>query len=77
MDTEGDGKNPQQLGMMWGGMRGEEKWRQGGTGAPEGRLREGKGSHTRSGKLGDHRGGRGSKGSVARFPCPLGTLGAC
>ena len=52
-------------------MKGEEKWKRNGTGAPEGRLGEGKGSHTRRGKLGDHWEGRGSKGSVARFPLLL------
>ena len=54
----------------WGGVREEEKWRPDGTGTPEGRLGEGKGSHARRGKLGNHREGRGSKGSVARFPLP-------
>ena len=54
-----------------GGVKGEEKWKRNGTGAPEGRLGEGKGSHTRRGKLGDHWEGRGSKGSVARFPLLL------
>ena len=53
-----------------GGVKGEEKWRWDGTGAPEGRLGEGKGSHARRGKLGNHWEGRGSKGSVARFPLP-------
>ena len=47
-----------------------EKWRWDGTGAPEGWLREGKGSHSRRGKLGDHWEGRESKGSVARLPLP-------
>ena len=51
-------------------MRGEEKWRQDKTSAPEGWLGEGKGCHARRGKLGDHWEGRGSKGSVARFPLP-------
>ena len=52
-------------------MKGEEKWRRDGTGAPEGWLGgERKGSHTRRGKLGNHWEGRGSKGSVARFPLP-------
>ena len=50
---------------------GEEKWRWDGTGAPEGRLGEGKGSHARREKGGDHWEGRGSKGSVARFPLPI------
>ena len=64
---------------MWGvgGVKGEGKWRRDGTGAPEGRLGEGKGSHARRGKLGDHGEDRGSKGSVARFPCARGPLGAC
>ena len=53
-----------------GGVKGEEKWRWDETGAPEGWLGEGKGSHTCSGKLGNHWEGRGSKGSVARFPPP-------
>ena len=56
-----------------GGVKGEEKWRWDGTGAPEGQLWEGKGSHTRRGKLGNHWEGRGSKGSVARFPLPTWT----
>ena len=51
-----------------GGVKGEEKGREDGTGAPEGRLEEGKESHAQRGKLGDHWEGRGSKGSVARFP---------
>ena len=51
-----------------GGVKGEEKWRREGTSIPEGRLGEGKGSHARRGQLGDHWAGRGSKGSVARFP---------
>ena len=49
-------------------MKGEEKWGRDGTGAPEGRLGEGKGSHARRGKLGNHWEDRGSKGNVARFP---------
>ena len=53
-----------------GGLKGEEKGRWDGTGAPEGQLGEGKGSHTRSGKLGNHWEGRGSKGSMARLPLP-------
>ena len=48
-----------------GGVRGEEKWRQDGTGAPEGRLGEGKGSRAQRGKGRDHWEGRGSKGSMA------------
>ena len=51
-------------------MRGEEKWRWDGTGAPEGWLGEGKGFHTLRGDLGDHWEGRGSKGSMTRFPLP-------
>ena len=51
-------------------MKGEEKWRQDGTGAPEGWLGEGKGSHAQWGELGNHWEGRGSKGSMARFPLP-------
>ena len=51
---------------MWG-VKGEEKWRQDRTGAPEGRLGEGKGSHAGRGKLGNHWEGRGTIGSVARF----------
>ena len=51
-------------------MKGEKKWRRVRTGAPEGRLREGKGSHARRGKLGNHWEGIGSKGSVVRFPLP-------
>ena len=60
---------------MWamGGVKGEEKWRWDGTGAPEGRLGEGMGSHTGRGKLGDHWEGRGSKGSMDRFPLPTWT----
>ena len=38
-----------------GGVKGKEKWRQDGTGAPEGRLGEGKGSHAQRGKLGGQR----------------------
>ena len=38
--------------------------------APEGQMGEGKGSHTRRGRLGDHWEGRGSKGSGVRFPLP-------
>ena len=57
-----------------GGVKGEEKWRQEGTGAPEGRMEEGKGSHAQRGKLGNHWEGRGSKGSIARFPLPTWTL---
>ena len=52
------------------GEKREEKWRRNGTGAPEGRLGEGKGSHAQRGKLGNHWEGRGSKGSVASFPLP-------
>ena len=52
------------------GVKGKEKWRREGTGAPEGRLGEEKGSHVQRGKLGNHWEGRGSKGSVARFPLP-------
>ena len=53
-----------------GRVKGAEKWRLEGTGAPEGRLGEGKGSHAQRGKLGDHWEGRGWKGSVARFLLP-------
>ena len=53
----------------WGEWRGE-KWRRDGTGAPEGWLGEGKGSHAWRGKLGNHWEGRGSKGSMTRFPLP-------
>ena len=53
-----------------GGVKGEEKWKQDGTGVPDGQLGEGKGSHARRGKLGNHWEGRVSKGSVARFPLP-------
>ena len=35
----------------WGGGRGEEEWRRDGTGAPEGRLGEGRGSHSWRGPL--------------------------
>ena len=49
-------------------MKGKEKWRWDGTGAPEGHLGEGKGSHPGRGKLGNHWEGRGSKGSMGRFP---------
>ena len=51
-------------------MKGKEKWRWDSTGAPEGPLGEGKGSHPRRGELEDHWEGRGSKGGVARFPLP-------
>ena len=57
-------------------MKGEEKWRRDGTGAPEGRLGEGKGSHTLRGKLGNHWEGRGSKGSVARLLLPTWAPGS-
>ena len=53
-----------------GGVQAEEKWRRDGTGATERWLGEGKGSHTRRGKLGNHWEGRGSKGRVARLPLP-------
>ena len=52
-----------------GGVRGEEV-EVGWTGAPEGWLEEGKGSHPQRGKLGDHWEDRGSKGSMATFPLP-------
>ena len=39
------GGTPKRLGRMWGGVRGEEKWRPDRTGAPEGWLGEGRGSH--------------------------------
>ena len=51
-----------------GRVKGEEKWRWDGISAPEGCLGEGKGSHTRTGKLGNHWEGRGSKGSGAMLP---------
>ena len=54
---------------MWEGVREEKKWRQDGTGAPEGRLGEGKGSHTWRGKGGDSWEGRGSEGNMARVSC--------
>ena len=54
-------------------MRGEEKWRWDGTGAPEGRLGEGRGFHTLRGKFRDHWEGRGSEGSVVSFPLPTWT----
>ena len=57
-------------------MKGEEKWRWDGTGVPEGRLGEGKGSHAGRGKLGDHWEGRGSKGRVVRFPLPTWAPGS-
>ena len=41
-----------------GGVKGEEKWRWDGTGTPEGRRGEGKGSHTRRGKIGEPLGGQ-------------------
>ena len=56
--------------MRLGGVRGEEKWRRDGTGAPEGWLGEGKGSHAQRGKLENHWDGRGSKGSMANFLLP-------
>ena len=59
-----------------GGVRGEEKWRQDGTSISEGWLGEGKASHTRRGKVGDHWEGKGSKGSVVRFPLPAWALGS-
>ena len=39
------GGTPEQLGRMWGAVRGEEKWRLDRTGAPEGWLGEGRGAH--------------------------------
>ena len=62
--------------MGCGGGRGEEKWRWDRTGAPEGRLGEGKGSYTRRGKLGDHWEDRESEGRVARFPLPTWAPGS-
>ena len=59
-----------------GVVKGEEKWRRDGTGASEGWLWEGKGSHARRGKLGNHWEGRGSKGSVARFTMPTWAPGS-
>ena len=53
-----------------GGVKGEKKWRWEGTGATEGQLGKGKGSHARRGKWGDHWEDRGSKGSMDRFPLP-------
>ena len=49
-------EEPQQLRRMWGmgEVKGEEKWRWDGTGAPERQLGEGKGSHARRGILGNH-----------------------
>ena len=67
--TGGTPSNQVGRGVL-GGMRGEEKWRRDGTGAPEGWLGEGKGSHTWRGKLWDHWEGRGSKGSMDRSPPP-------
>ena len=69
---KGTGGTPSdQVGRgAWRGVRGEEKWRRDGTGTPEGWLKEGRGSHAQRGKLGDHWEGRGSKGSMARFPLP-------
>ena len=52
-------------------MKGEEKWRQDRSVAPEGRLGEGKESHAQRGKLGNHWEGRGSKGNMARFLLPI------
>ena len=40
---KGMGGNPEGPGRMWGGVRGEEKWRRDGTGAPEGWLGGGEG----------------------------------
>ena len=74
-DTKGDGRNPQQLGRTWGmgGVKAEEKWRQDGTGVPEGHLGEGKGSHAQRGKIGGPLAGqklRREHGQV--FPAQLG-----
>ena len=59
-----------------GGVKWEGKSRWEGTGTPEGRLGEGKGSHVRRGKLWDHWEDRGSKGSKARFPLPTWAPGS-
>ena len=54
-----------------GGVKGE-KWRWDGTGAPEGRLGERKGSHAQRGKLGNTGRAEDQKGAWQGFPCPLG-----
>ena len=48
-----------------GEVSGEEKWRRDGTSAPEGRLGEGRGSHTQRGNRGDPRESGGTEGSAA------------
>ena len=53
-----------------GGVNREEKWREEVTGAPEGQLGDGKGSHPRRGKLGTTGRAEDQRGAVARFPLP-------
>ena len=62
------------------GVRGEEKWKQDGTGTPEGQLGEGegKGSHSQRGMVGGTIGrAEDQKGVWPGFPCPLGPPGTC
>ena len=75
LTPEGTGGTPEQTGRTWGAVKGEEKWRSDGTGALEGWLVEGRGSHTRR----DHSlGVRRIGGEVACcVPCPLGPQEAC
>ena len=55
------------------GVRGEEKWRWDGTGVPEGRLGEGRGTHTQRGNKGGHwEGGGWTMASVS--PAHLGPV---
>ena len=48
-----------------------------GTGAPEGRLGEGKGFHAQRGKLGTPGRAEDQKGAWPGLPCPLGPPGTC
>ena len=76
------GGTPEQLGKMWGGVRGEEKWRPDMTVALAGWLGEGRGSLVwrdhRRGRVGV-RGSRGSMPSISPAQSgprkPAGVLG--
>ena len=69
---------PSDRGRMWGmgGVKGE-KWRQDGTGTPERRLGEGKGSHAEGENWGTTGRAEDQKGVWPGFPCPLGPSGTC
>ena len=64
------GGTPSDRVARGGGERGEEKWRWDGTGAPEGRLGEGKGSHAQRGKGGTFGRAENQKGAWPAFPLP-------